>query len=121
MKLAEAAAAFHPDLVVLKDMLGYQRGREPGEVPALLRSALMMQGLPDDAVLTRLDELDAVRHILQWARPGDVLALPVHGLAERTAVHGLLDTLLASQWRAGDALPDWPAADQAGTGDDAAG
>jgi hypothetical protein len=36
-------------------------------------------------------ELEAVRCALEWARPGDVLALPVHSAAARTAVLELLD------------------------------
>lgn len=110
VKLAECVAQFHPELVVLKDMAGYERGRGPGEVPALLRSALMMQGVTDDAVLTRLDEREAVRQILQWAQPGDVLALPVHGLPEREAVHALLDAMSAANWQAGLPVPEWPPA-----------
>jgi hypothetical protein len=31
-----------------------------------------------------------VRAALEWGRPGDVLALPVHGLAARAAVLELL-------------------------------
>lgn len=121
VKLAEAAAAFHPDLVVLKDMAGYARGRQPGEVPALLHSALSMLGVSEAAIITRLDELEAVRHILQWAQPGDVLALPVHGLAEREAVQSLLDAMQAANWRAGHPVPDWPSPLQAGDGGDATG
>lgn len=107
VKLAECVAVFHPELIVLKDMAGYERGREPGEVPALLRSALTMQGISDESVITELNELEAVRQILQWAQPGDVLALPVHGLHEREAVHGLLDNMAAANWRASDSVPEW--------------
>lgn len=108
VRLAESVAGFQPDLVVLKDMAGYERGREPGEVPALLRSALTMHGVADAAVVTRLDELEAVRQILQWAQQGDVLALPVHGLLEREAVQKLLDGLSADGWQAGNPVPEWP-------------
>ncbi len=118
MKLAECTARFHPELVVLKEMAGYERGREPGEVPALLRSALSMQGVPDEAVLTRLDEREAVRYILQWAQPGDVLALPVHGLPEREAVHALLDAMSAAEWQAGLPVPEWPLPSEAEPADD---
>jgi cyanophycin synthetase len=107
VKLAECVADFHPELIVLKDMVGYERGREPGEVPALLRSALTMQGISDETVVTELNELEAVRQILQWAKPGDVLALPVHGLLEREAVHRLLDDMAATNWRASDSVPEW--------------
>jgi hypothetical protein len=35
-------------------------------------------------------ELEAVQAALAWAQPGDVLALPVHSAAARTAVVALL-------------------------------
>ena len=38
----------------------------------------------------RMSELEAVQAALEWARPGDVLALPVHSAAARTAVVDLL-------------------------------
>jgi UDP-N-acetylmuramyl tripeptide synthase len=89
-RLAEAAAEFAPALVVVKELEGYLRGREPGEVPRILRAALLRAGLPEQALHMRPNELEAVRCALDWARPGDVLALPVHGLAARTAVLELL-------------------------------
>jgi UDP-N-acetylmuramyl tripeptide synthase len=107
-KLAAAVAAFHPDLVVLKEMAGYERGREPGEVPGILRNELSRCGIPDAAVQVCLDEVQAVRSILLWARAGDVLALPVHGLEERAAVQRLLDAMQEIGWRAGQALPELP-------------
>ena len=112
VKLAEAVAHYHPDQVVLKDMAGYERGRAMGEVPALLHSALLQNGMADDGLHIQLDEVQAVRDILLWARAGDVLALPVHGLVEREAVQGLLDAMQAGSWRAGRKLPEWrPASD----------
>ena len=43
--LAAIAADARPELVVIKDMEGYLRGRAPGEVPALLRRALISRGI----------------------------------------------------------------------------
>jgi hypothetical protein len=37
-----------------------------------------------------------------------VLALPVHGLKERTAVQNLLDAMQAQGWRSGYPLPELP-------------
>jgi UDP-N-acetylmuramyl tripeptide synthase len=91
-RLAETAARFVPARVVVKELEGYLRGREPGEVPRILRAALLRAGLPGDALTTQCTELDAVRCALEWARPGDVLALPVHGLAARAAVLELLQS-----------------------------
>ncbi|MFY8205871.1 MAG: hypothetical protein ACOVKN_02400 [Arenimonas sp.] len=68
--------------------------------------------MADDGLHIQLDEVQAVRDILLWARAGDVLALPVHGLVEREAVQGLLDAMQAGSWRAGRKLPEWrPASD----------
>jgi UDP-N-acetylmuramyl tripeptide synthase len=113
-KLAASLAGFHPDLAVLKDMAGYERGREVGEVPGILRDELLRCGMPDDAVSTCLDEVQAVRLILAWAQSGDVLALPVHGLNERNAVQDLLDAMQAQGWRSGQALPELPPSTESG-------
>ncbi len=91
-RLAEVAAEFRPALVVVKELEGYLRGRQPGEVPGLIRAALLRAGLPESAVRLRPSEIDAVRCALEWARPGDVLALPVHGLDARPAVVALLQS-----------------------------
>lgn len=89
-RLAAVAAGFSPSLVVVKELESYLRGREPGEIPAILRSALLRAGLPESAVLQRASEVEAARSALEWARPGDVLVLPVHGLDAREAVVSML-------------------------------
>ena len=81
------------------------RGRAPGEVAALLRDELHRHGLGDEAITVRLNEVDAVRDALMWARDGDVLVLPVHGYDARDAVAMLLDRLHTEGWRPGDPLP----------------
>ena len=89
-RLAATAASFGPARVVLKELEGYRRGREPGEVPRILREALLRSGVAATAIEQAPDEVTAVRRALEWARPGDVLVLPVHGLAARAAVLPLL-------------------------------
>jgi cyanophycin synthetase len=89
-RLAETAATFAPSLVVLKELEAYRRGRPAGEVPRILRAALLRAGVPESALQLRQTEVEAVRAALDWARPGDVLALPVHGLTARAEVLGLL-------------------------------
>jgi cyanophycin synthetase len=91
VQLARAAAAAKPDFVVLKDLQGYLRGREPGEVPALLQAELHRQGLPESAMRTLLPEVEAARAILDWSHAGDVLVLPVHNLSARAALVQWLD------------------------------
>ncbi len=104
-ELARAAAAYRPDRILLKDMSGMLRGRAIGEVPALLRAELGRCGLVAAAVSDCLEEYQAVRELLAWARPGDVLVLPVHGKAERPRVGALLAALEHQRWQPGQPLP----------------
>jgi cyanophycin synthetase len=103
--VAAAAAGYHPDLVVLKDIEGYERGRRAGEIAAIMRATLLEAGVPTNAIETRLDEVDAARLPLQWARDGDLVVLPVHEAAARSAVVALLDTLRDRGWQPGRPLP----------------
>jgi cyanophycin synthetase len=88
--LASATAEFRPELVVVKEDEAHLRGREPGEIPRLLHAALLKAGLPAAALPVRMSEMEAVRCALEWARPGDVLALPVHSSTARAEVLELL-------------------------------
>ncbi|MBL0211301.1 MAG: Mur ligase [Holophagaceae bacterium] len=100
--LAATAAGFDPDFVVLKDIEGFLRGREPGEVAALLWKALAAEGVEAERLRTVLPEAEAALSLVGWARAGDVVVLPVHGAKARTAVAAKLDRLEAGGWRAGD-------------------
>ena len=88
--LAGVVAGFHPHLVVVKENEAHLRGRDPGEMPRLIHAALRRAGLPEAALPMRKSELEAVDCALEWARPGDVLALPVHSSSARAAVLALL-------------------------------
>jgi cyanophycin synthetase len=89
-ELARVAAEFKPDLVVVKEDEAHLRGRAPGEIPRMIRDELLRQGLPESALPLRDNELDAARYALEWSRPGDVLALPLHSPVARAAVVSLL-------------------------------
>jgi UDP-N-acetylmuramyl tripeptide synthase len=89
-ELARVAAGFHPDLVVVKEDEAHLRGRAPGEIPRIIHAALLRFGMATAALTMRDTELDAARCALAWARPGDVLALPVHSQSARAAVLELL-------------------------------
>jgi len=76
--LARAAHELAPDQVIVRDLEHYLRGREPGEVPTLLRDELIRQGHPAAAIATASDEVDLLRRGLAWAEPGDLVAILVH-------------------------------------------
>jgi len=90
--LARVAAEFHPDLIVVKENESQLRGRAPGEIPGIIRRELQRLGLPDSAISETGSEYEAARFALSWARAGDVLAMPIHGLDARTAVLALLES-----------------------------
>jgi UDP-N-acetylmuramyl tripeptide synthase len=90
-ELAQVAAEFQPDLVVVKENEAQLRGRAPGEIPRLLRAELKRLGFPDSAVPVENSEVEAARHALDWARPGDVLVFPLHSSSARVTVVAILE------------------------------
>ena len=88
--LAATAAAFQPARIIVKENEAHLRGRLPGEVPRFIYAALLRAGMAADALQVSMSELEAVQAALGWAQPGDVLALPVHSAAARSAVVELL-------------------------------
>jgi UDP-N-acetylmuramyl tripeptide synthase len=104
-RLATVAAAARPDLVVLKELSSYLRGREAGEVRTILRRSLLRTGLAETAIEDAPDEISAVRRALAWARPGDTLLLGVLTRDGRGAALELIERLRAQGWRAGQPLP----------------
>jgi cyanophycin synthetase len=104
-ELARTAWGARPDRVILREVAGYTRGRAPGEVPGILARELERLGARPDQLHTRLDEHEAVGDALTWARPGDLLVLPIHGLASREHVLALVAELRAAGWQAGEAVP----------------
>jgi cyanophycin synthetase len=81
------------------------RGRVLGEVPALLRAALVAKEFPATNIIIEADEVDAARRLLEWAQPNDILIMPIHQQSARAELGALLDRLQAIDWRVGLALP----------------
>lgn len=86
LALAQVAAEARPDLVVIKELTAMLRGRPVGEVPALLRAGLLGGVLPESRIEDGGDEAAAAARLLEAARPGDLLLLPLHTAAVRQAL-----------------------------------
>ena len=54
-EVARIAAGFRPDLVVVKEDEAHLRGREPGEIPRIIRAELLRHGLPESALPVSLE------------------------------------------------------------------
>ena len=77
-ELAAAAWKIGLDHVIVKEMADYARGRDKGEVPALIRTELMRLGAQESAVSYQEFELDAVREALDRAEEGDLVIMLIH-------------------------------------------
>ncbi len=97
--LARAAWRLSPDRVVIKELPEMLRGRQPGEVPAILEDEIRKLGAGDEMIGRATTEMEAVREALAWARKGDLLLLLVH--TQREEVLALLDRLREGGWEAG--------------------
>lgn len=104
-ELAQTAAGAKPDHILIKELPSMLRGRQPGEVSALLDAGLLAAGFPAGRIAFEPDEMAAVRRLLSDARTGDVLILPVHHKAVREAAAALLDEMECTDWRIGQVLP----------------
>lgn len=76
--LGTTLATMAPDLVILREMVGYERGRSYREVPALIAQSLGDHGFAADQILTRDSEVEALEAAMSWAKPGDLVMLLVH-------------------------------------------
>jgi cyanophycin synthetase len=97
--IRELARVAWPDHVIAKEMAEYTRGRPVGEIPGLIADEMLRLGAPSEAISQAPSELEAVRQALDWARPGDLLLLTVHG--QRSEVLDLLGGLQKRGWSPG--------------------
>lgn len=86
--LARIAWESRPDRIIVKEMKSLLRGRDEGEIPALIENELKRLQVPDEIVSRADSDLEAVGAALAWAKPGDLLLLLVH--TQRQAVLELL-------------------------------
>jgi cyanophycin synthetase len=68
------AAAGHYDVYVCRQD-DRPRGRQPGEVPEMLRATLLEAGIAEDRILAMPDEQEAVETALGLARAGDLVMI----------------------------------------------
>jgi UDP-N-acetylmuramyl tripeptide synthase len=100
-ELARVAAQSRPDLVVIKEIPTHLRGRALGEIPRIIHGALLSAGVPEASMVTHNSEFGAAEQALNWAHPGDVVGLLVHGPDARAAVLAMLADRLERERPAG--------------------
>lgn len=63
------------DLVVMKEHEAYRRGRQPGEINAVMTEGLIGAGFPAERARSFVEEHDAVDYVLGIMQPGDIVAI----------------------------------------------
>jgi cyanophycin synthetase len=83
------ALTFSPDFVIAAELPDYLRGRETGEVSALIADECQRQGLAPDRIITATSPADGVRKVLTRLQPGDLALLLA--LSDRDEIFGMLE------------------------------
>tara|TARA_R110000868_G_scaffold11516_3_gene56309 strand:- start:7446 stop:9203 length:1758 start_codon:yes stop_codon:yes gene_type:complete len=90
-----SALAMRPDIIVATELPDYLRGRETGEVSALIVETSRAQGLTEDQILLASSPADGARQVLDHLQPGDMALLLV--LSERQQIFDMLGARGAAQ------------------------
>jgi len=91
--LVRAACELKPDILLACELPGYERGRQAGEVPGLIREIAIAKGVPADAVTIFPSPLEGVRKALTDAKAGDCLVLLA--LSQRDEVLDMIRAFVA--------------------------
>ncbi|MGJ8560398.1 MAG: Mur ligase family protein [Litorimonas sp.] len=91
-----------PDAIIVRGMPSKLRGRQPGEVPALIHQYLAEMNYPKDQINDADTEVQAVQKAFEWAQPGDLLVLLIY--EDRDEPLALIQKLQTGGWRPGDAV-----------------
>jgi UDP-N-acetylmuramyl tripeptide synthase len=73
--LVRAACAMNPERLLVAELPGYERGRQPFEVPGIIREDALACGLDPSRIEMFPDPRTATQHALAQARAGDLLVL----------------------------------------------
>jgi UDP-N-acetylmuramyl tripeptide synthase len=63
------------DRVIVSELAHYYRGRDPGEVYALIRDELLRCGAREDQIEHNDEEIESFESALTWAQPGDLVIM----------------------------------------------
>ncbi len=74
-ELARKAWGIGLDAVIISELAMYHRGREPGEVYAIIKNELMRCGAREQQISHYDEELDSLQAALDWADPGDLIIM----------------------------------------------
>jgi UDP-N-acetylmuramyl tripeptide synthase len=77
-ELTRAALQMRPDILLINELPGYERGRPVTEPPAVIRTEALANGMLPEQLHMMPDPLHSARHALEMSREGDLLVLLAH-------------------------------------------
>jgi cyanophycin synthetase len=80
--LARDAWEIGLDRVIVSELAKYYRGREPGDVFAIISDELKKLGATDEQIGHNDEELETFEEALSWAQPGDLIIMLALGGAK---------------------------------------
>lgn len=86
--LTDAVVGLEAEHYIISELADYLRGRQLGDVPAVVQPALREHGIAEQATYVSKDPLSGAQHALSLAVAGDVVLLFV--LDQREQVHDFL-------------------------------
>ncbi len=89
--MTAVACQLRPDRMVICSLNDHLRGRQPGEVEAVIRAEILRHDLTAEVIHQASDTLAGVNYALDWAQPGDLLFLQV--LTNREQVFARMKSL----------------------------
>ncbi len=87
--LTKGAIGFNPDLVVAAEIEDYLRGRELGDIPALIAEECVQNGIPQDAIKVTASPGEGTELVLSHLQEGDVAL--ILALSDRGRVFELIE------------------------------
>lgn len=87
--LVKSALLAEPDCLVICELQHYLRGRQVGELPALIEQYAIEMGMPAEQIIHADSSLAGAQKALDWAQSGDVLLLL--SLTDRQQVIDLIE------------------------------
>ena len=92
--LVKAACTMEPDRLLVAELPGYERGRAPFAVPALIKREAVAAGVTESCVEIFSAPKEATAQALERARPGDLLVLLA--LTQRTEALSLVHKFITA-------------------------